>query len=436
MVSGRPHGLAGAASDSQPQDQSQAPLPAVSLPKGGGAIRGLGEKFGANPATGTGSMTVPITVTPGRSGFNPQLSLSYDSGAGNGPFGLGWGIALPAIARKTEKGLPRYLDAADSDEFILSGAEDLVPVLVEEDNGDWVRQTLPPRTVDGRTYGIRRYRPRIEGLFARIERWTNRSDPADSFWRSIGRDNITTWYGKTPESRIADPTVPTRVFSWLICESHDDKGNVASYEYKPEDSVNLDLTQAHEANRTDHGRSANRYLKRVRYGNRTPYFPEMSENAATALPSEWLFEVLFDYGEHDLDNPTPDDTGAWPVRNDPFSSSRAGFEVRSYRLCQRVLMFHHFPDEEGVGANCLVRSTDFDYRHEQTPADPRDPIHTVLTSVTHCAYKRVAAGGYRKRTLPPVAFEYSQARIHEEIQNLDPDSLENLPQGLDDAVYR
>ncbi len=43
--------------------------PAVALPKGGGAIRGMGEKFAANPVTGTGSLTVPIFASPGRSGF-------------------------------------------------------------------------------------------------------------------------------------------------------------------------------------------------------------------------------------------------------------------------------------------------------------------------------------------------------------------------------
>jgi hypothetical protein len=32
--------------------------PAISLPKGGGAIRGIGEKFAANPFTGTGSLSV------------------------------------------------------------------------------------------------------------------------------------------------------------------------------------------------------------------------------------------------------------------------------------------------------------------------------------------------------------------------------------------
>ena len=41
-------------------------------------------------------------------GLWPQLSLSYDSGAGNGPFGFGWSLSLPAITRKTDKGLPQY----------------------------------------------------------------------------------------------------------------------------------------------------------------------------------------------------------------------------------------------------------------------------------------------------------------------------------------
>src|SRR5437867_12613255 len=91
------------------------PLPTISLPKGGGAIRSIGEKFAANPVTGTGSMTVPVATSPGRSGFGPQLSLAYDSAVGNGTFGFGWRLNLPSIIRKTDKGLPRYLDAEESD---------------------------------------------------------------------------------------------------------------------------------------------------------------------------------------------------------------------------------------------------------------------------------------------------------------------------------
>ena len=42
--------------------------------------------------------------------FGTRLSLSHDSGAGNGPFGFGWSRSLPSITSKTDKGLPQYHD--------------------------------------------------------------------------------------------------------------------------------------------------------------------------------------------------------------------------------------------------------------------------------------------------------------------------------------
>src|SRR5688572_11945742 len=124
--------------DGESASDGRVHAPSIQLPKGCGAIRGIGEKFAANPVTGTRSMTVPIATSPGRSGFGPQLSLSYDSGSGNGSFGFGWSLSLPAITRKTDKGLPQYLDAVDSDVFILSGAEDLVPEYRRDPAGTWV----------------------------------------------------------------------------------------------------------------------------------------------------------------------------------------------------------------------------------------------------------------------------------------------------------
>src|SRR5215216_6769653 len=111
-------GQRGGGASGQAVGDSRVAPPAISLPKGGGAIRGMGEKFSANPVTGTGSLSVPIYTSPGRSGFGPQLSLSYDSGAGNGPFGWGWSLSIPSITRKTDKGLPLYQDAEESDVFI------------------------------------------------------------------------------------------------------------------------------------------------------------------------------------------------------------------------------------------------------------------------------------------------------------------------------
>lgn len=446
--------LGTAAAEIASDQQTRLPAaPSVSLPKGGGAIRSLGEKFAANPVTGTGAMSVPIATSPGRSGFGPQLSLAYDSGAGNGPFGFGWSLSVPSITRKTDKGLPQFLDAIDSDVFMLSGAEDLVPVLVQDDTGKWIPDDRPKRTVDGKTYRIRRYRPRIEGLFARIERWTNTADGTDVFWRSISRDNVTTWYGRMPESRVADPMDGSRIFSWLICQSHDDKGNVIVYGYKAEDSARIfedangnAVPKPHERNRSDATRKAQRYLKCIRYGNRAPFLPVLKADAAWPEPpaaritddgsNAWMFEAVFDYGDHDANSPMPHDAGIWPARQDPFSSYRAGFEVRTYRLCQRVLMFHHFPGEVGVERNCLVGSTDFNYSDEVDPSGVRNPVYTFLKTVTQTGYRRHNGGGYESRSLPPVQFEYTEPAVQETVEEVDPANLRNLPAGLDGSAYR
>src|SRR5262245_15157473 len=94
--------------DNQQAETFAVHAPHITLPKGGGAIHGMGETFTANPVTGTGSFSVPLATSAGRGGFGPQLTLSYDSGAGNGAFGLGWTLSLPSISRKTDKGLPQY----------------------------------------------------------------------------------------------------------------------------------------------------------------------------------------------------------------------------------------------------------------------------------------------------------------------------------------
>ena len=121
--------------------QVQQTAQPVNLPHGGRTLRDIGEKFAANQVTDTGSMTVPIATSPGCSGFGSQLSLSYDSGSGKGPFGFGWPLSLPQIIRKTNKGLPLYQDVEDSDVLLLSDSEDLVPVFKKGPNGEWELDT-------------------------------------------------------------------------------------------------------------------------------------------------------------------------------------------------------------------------------------------------------------------------------------------------------
>ncbi|HWW76382.1 MAG TPA: SpvB/TcaC N-terminal domain-containing protein, partial [Pyrinomonadaceae bacterium] len=409
----------------------RASLPSVALPKGGGAVRGMGEKFGANPATGTGSLTVPLATSEGRAGFTPRLSLSYDSGSGNGPFGFGWSLGLPAVTRKTDKGLPRYLDEEESDTFIISGAEDLVPVL--DAAGERVELQ---RTLHKVAYKIRPYRPRVEGLFSRVERWT-RADDGTSHWRAITRDNVTTFFGFDENGRVYDPDDPRRVFSYLISFTYDDKGNANHYVYAREDSRGVDVAAAHEAQRTEGGREVGRYLKRVRYGNVAPYFPDWSEDGdPTPWPSDWHFQVVFDYGDHDADAPGVEPDRDWPARPDAFSSYRAGFEARTYRRCGRVLLFHRFEGRPGFDAPALVRSTDLRYSDEDDAADPRNPVYTFLASATQTGYGR-SNGATLRRSAPPLEFSYTRPELQTEVLTLDEaESRSNLPEGLDGARFR
>ncbi|RYF38929.1 MAG: toxin, partial [Comamonadaceae bacterium] len=251
----------------------------------------------------------------------------------------------------------------------------------------------------------------------------------------------------------------------LICESHDDKGNSIVYEYSAENDDNVDGGQANERNRV---RTANRYLKRIKYGNRVSRLiqPDLSD-------ASWMFEVVFDYGEGHYEavdlNPPPDQhryarvsasaAQPWTVRPDPFSSYRSGFELRTYRRCRRVLMFHHIPDlptgEKGYEG--LVKSTEFDY-HDLSSEQPvtidvelahqgSTRFASFIRAITQSGYVRddtqavvvrdgIEYATYLEKSLPPLEFEYSKANIQDSVLELDAGSLENLPAGLDGTSYQ
>jgi len=78
--------------------------------------------------TPTGAMTynVPIEVSPGRQGFQPQLSATYNSLAGNGVMGVGWNIGGLSMIQRVGKSI--YYDVKSQgvaltkdDAFVLDG---------------------------------------------------------------------------------------------------------------------------------------------------------------------------------------------------------------------------------------------------------------------------------------------------------------------------
>ena len=325
----------------------------LSLPSGGGAIKGIGETFQPNLFNGTGNYTIPIGTSSARGDSGPKLSLQYSAGNGNGPFGFGWQLSSPRITRKTEKGLPRY---DDSDVFVLSGEEDLVPT----------------ETASQPFHTVQRYRPRTEGLFARIEKWQHNTT-REVHWRAISKDNITSIYGASRASRIANPANREQVYEWLLQETFDAAGNHVLYEYARDEIF--------ENNREPD----QLYIRRIYYGN----FPDGVDAGHLRDGRRYAFEVVFDYGDwaiptrepHPLPGEDQELFGPDAIREDRFSSFRAGFEIRTLRRCRRVLMFHHFTE---LGSPTLVRSTDFEYSND---------AHTLPSRVRASGLDQLEAGG-------------------------------------------
>jgi RHS repeat-associated protein len=390
---------------SAPIEHTATPVAAPELPRPGGLPSRSGESFRTSPVTGSAALSVPLPFSPGRGGA-PDLAVGYDSSGRPGVFGYGWDLPVPRISRRTDRGLPRYRD--ESDVFMLADSEDLVPA-----------DAAPVlRTVAGAEYEVRRFMPRIEGAFTRIERWTNTADATDCKWRTITGDNATTWFGSDAASRIADPADPGRIFAWLAAFGHDDKGNAVAYEYAAEDGAGVDAGRACEAARSASDRTAGRYLKRVRYGNTVPHYPVLHPAEPVEPPGAWLFTLVLDYGDHDPLTPTVEPSRPWPVRPDPYSDRRAGFEQRTYRRCERALMFHDFPE---LGAEpTLVRSTDFTYDTEPVSGASR------LVSIASTGHRR-RGDGYERQSTPPLTPHYQAAEIDPTVRDV---TAEQLPAGI------
>jgi RHS repeat-associated protein len=256
----------------------------IAHPQGGGAITGLGESFSPDLHTGTGNLTVPIAIPPGRNKAQPDLSLVYSTGHGNGLFGLGWALSIPGVARDTTKGVPGYSDSEDT--FLLSGAEQLVP-------------TRPSSN------GAMLYRPRTEGIFARIQHLFSEND---DYWEVRSRNGLKSLYGHSgvrgsDSAVVLNPDDPLQVFSWSLTETTDPFGNRIEYLYEREP------VREDGPHRWDQI-----YLKTIRYA---------------------------DYGSRDSPQFLITVDFVYEPRPDPFSNYRAGFEIRTTRRCSRIEVRTH-----------------------------------------------------------------------------------------------
>ena len=371
------------------QEASGIQVQQLELPKGGGSLQGIGETFQPNEFSGTASLSLPVAASPCRD-FEPQVQINYSSGSGNSPFGLGFSLSVPHISRATNKGTPLY--ETEEDHFVISGGDYLVPF----DAPATVQQ------ISGVEYQVKKYIPRKEGTFSLIEYWQPKSAPESNqcFWKITGRDHVISIFGKNPQAQIANPDNPDQVFSWLLEESYDAKGDHQLFFYKQENLNNVPDV-AYERNRVV---GAQQYLQRIQYGNNTsiPGSILLTDDPALTDQSQWHFEMVFDYGEYNISSDNPDPyrpVRSWPCRPDPFSTYTAGFEIRTYRRCANTLLFHRFKE---LGEHpVLVHANSYNYCSNEAEI-------SIIASVTDTGYQwNAAKHHYETASFPDLKFNYT-----------------------------
>jgi RHS repeat-associated protein len=340
-----------------------------------GARPGTRPSYLADEVTGNGRYVLALPLPVAR-GLEPELELAYHAGGGNTPFGFGWSVAIAAISLDLSFGTPRY-DGRDP--VVFGDVGPVVPRLVGDGAGGLVPD-VRTETDGGTTWSVARYVPRLVHDFTTIERW---SDPigGTTFWLTVDGSRVVATYGRDATARIADPADPQRVADWLLQELRDPDGNRVVYHYRPEDGAGVtDLSRQRTATL-----GAQRYPASIAYGN---YRAGGTEQFAC--------EVIFDYGERDLDDPDAAPQ-RWPVRADPFSSFATGFELRTLRLCRAILVYHRFPALFG-GAPTLQRAIRLDYDATTGTA--------LLSAVREVGFRKDEQS-YAQAALPALRFAYA-----------------------------
>lgn len=364
-----------------------------SLQKGGGSVQGMGETFASNEFSGSASMTIPIPASPCR-GFEPSMSLNYSSGNGNASFGMGWELSTPEITRRTSKEIPKY---TDDDTYLYTADDYLIPIMDKKG-----KRKIGSETIAKITYEIHYYQPRSQSHFDKIERLRNPKDLEDTFWRVTNASNTVSIFGKSKTAKVFDPQNHTHIYKWLLEETYDDMGNHQIYTYEKENSDNIPSTPS-EVNR-DHQTQA--YPAKVYYGNFEPITDGSiitGESSTVFKSDQWHFEIVFDYGTHQIDlsknsNKAITTEGQWKCRKDPFSSYSTGFEIRTFRLCEKIMLFHRF-DEVHKGDRFLTTALFLQYE--------QSPILTQLKKAFHTGFQFMDQAPYRTKSLPGLNFNYT-----------------------------
>ena len=169
---------------------------------------------------GDASFSFELTVPAGRVGMQPQISISYSSGGGNGIVGKGFDLSYgSSITIDTRFGLPKYdgKEQSRSEEYI--GKEKVIPTNYMLDGILLYEKKRDNKNVY--------YMLQKESSFSRIKHVLS-----DNHWEVTDKSGTTRFYDQSSKSCVGSGA---ETFTWNVTRIVDANGNNIIYQYIKDD---------------------------------------------------------------------------------------------------------------------------------------------------------------------------------------------------------
>ncbi len=164
---------------------------------------------------GSSSFALELALPEGINGMAPIVGVVYDSNAGNGPLGVGWGLSgsMSAITRMNrnyfQNGVVRSIELDETDALGLNGAQ---LVRLSGNQGQVGSVYCPENSLSARITTIQE------------------ANGAISF-EARYKDGSTAYFGSTDNSRVQAQTDDTKTLIWSLQRVEDQFGNYMEFEY-------------------------------------------------------------------------------------------------------------------------------------------------------------------------------------------------------------
>lgn len=160
---------------------------------------------GVAPSFGNVVESIPIEVTPGINGIQPNIGIMYGSNQEIGILGVGWTLELGSIERSTKRGAPKY---NSSDKYVYNQVSGSKELSLDSTNNF--------------------YRAKIEEDFTKFEK-----NDAGDYWIATDRNGVKYYFGQDDSAKIKDQS---RTFKWYVTKVEDLLGNYMTFSYEKYDN--------------------------------------------------------------------------------------------------------------------------------------------------------------------------------------------------------